>query len=96
MTALLQSMRKTISYPQLVEGNESIISCNGILDCKTVNHSVVGDNLYQSMLLPLLLPFDGDNSHSLIILDNCYIHHVECITLMIQEVGALLPGFQTH
>ncbi len=36
------------------------------------------------------MPFDGNNPHSVVILDNCSIHHVEGITEMMQEVGALV------
>ena len=37
-----------------------------------------------------LIPFDGHNPHSVVILDDCSIHHVEEIVHMIQEVGALV------
>ena len=86
-----------VTHRLLVRGQRisaiAFMSYNGILDCKTVNHSVNGDNFYyfvQSTLLPHLMPFDGNNPHSVVILDNCSIHHVEGITEMIEEVGALV------
>ncbi len=86
-----------VSHRLLIRGQRisaiAFMSMNGMLDCKTVNHSVNGDVFYdfvQSTLLPHLMPFDGKNPHSVVILDNCSIHHVEGITEMIQEVGALV------
>ena len=37
-----------------------------------------------------LMPFDGTNPHSVIIVDNCSIHHNEVALQMIQEVGAIV------
>ena len=34
--------------------------------------------------------FNGLNEHSIVVLDNCSIHHVDGIVEMIQEVGALV------
>ena len=36
------------------------------------------------------MPFDGANPHSIVILDNASVHHVDGIADMIQEVGALV------
>lgn len=36
------------------------------------------------------MPFNGQNSHSVVILDNASIHHVYPVVRMIQEVGALV------
>ena len=36
------------------------------------------------------MPFDGYNPHSIVIMDNCSIHHVPGIKEMIEETGALL------
>jgi len=51
---------------------------------------IISTLFLQSTLLPHLMPFDGNNPHSVVILDNCSIHHVEGITEMIEEVGALV------
>ena len=39
-------------------------------------------------LLLNLMPFNGENSHSVVIVDNCSIHHIDEIVPMIQDVGA--------
>ena len=71
----------------------AIMSTVGILDCKTVIGSVDGSifyNFVQTNLLPHLLPFNGSNPHSIVVMDNCSIHHVQGIAKMIQEVGAFV------
>lgn len=70
-----------------------MMSCAGILDCKVVNGAVNRDVFYefvQSNLLPHLMPFNGSNPHSVVVLDNAAIHHVNGIQSMIEEVGALV------
>ena len=41
-------------------------------------------------LLPLLMPFNGLNDHSVVVLDNASIHHVDSIENVINSVGALV------
>ena len=65
------------------------MSVKGILDCKVVKGTVDGDLFYdvlQSALLPDLMPFNGVNPHSIVILDNASIHHADGIVKMINEV----------
>ena len=62
------------------------ISMKGVLECTTVTNSVDGDTFYtfvHSRLLPLLMPFNGNNSHSVVIMDNASIHHVDDIMNLI-------------
>ena len=69
------------------------MSVNGILDCKVVNGSVDGQVFYdfvQSTLLPYHMPFDGKNPNSIVVMDNCSIHHIQETIKMINEVGALV------
>lgn len=69
------------------------ISVSGLLDVDVVKGTVDGDRFYdyvQKHLLPHLMPFNGVNPHSVVVLDNCSIHHVEGVTSMIEEVGALV------
>ena len=66
----------------------------GLLDCTAVTHTIDGVTFYdcvQSSLLPNLVPFDGYNNRSVVIMDNCSIHHIPGVVEMIQEVGALVP-----
>ena len=44
----------------------------------------------QSSLLPHLMLFDGYNRHSVVIMDNCSVHHVNGIQKMIEEMGAIV------
>ena len=70
-----------------------IISVEGLLDVCVVKGTVDGDAFYdftQKHLLPQLMLFNGVNPHSVVVLDDCSIHHVEEITTMIEDVGALV------
>ena len=52
-----------------------------------------GDVFYdfvQSSLLPHLMPYNGVNPNSVVIMDNCSIHHVHDVTRLINSVGALV------
>jgi replication-associated recombination protein RarA len=65
------------------------ISMEGILDYQTVKSSVDGDIFYDfvsSKLLPLLMPFDSKNHHSIVVMDNASIHHVDGICELITRL----------
>ena len=65
----------------------------GFNDYKAMSCTVDDDKFYvfiQASLLPHLMPFDGSNPHSIVILDNCSIHRVPRVVEMIQEVDALV------
>ena len=42
------------------------------------------------IILPNLMPFDGTNPHSIVVLDNASVHHVDGVADLIQGVGALV------
>ena len=97
--------RPLISEKLLVHGKRifaiAFMSVNGMLDCKTVTGSVDGAVFYdfvQTSLIHHLMPFDGHNPHSVVVLDNCSIHHVEeTIRIrMLQEVGAIVHFFPPY
>ncbi len=44
----------------------------------------------QTHLLPHLMPFNGSNPHSVVVMDNCAIHHVDSIVKSINDVGAIV------
>jgi len=46
--------------------------------------------IFPSHVLPHLMPFDGQNPHSVVVMEKCSIHHLEGIATMIQEVGCLM------
>ena len=69
------------------------MSTAGLLDVKTHAGTVDGEVFYgfvQTRLLPKLMPYNGTNPHSVVVLDNCAIHHVNAIVKSIEEVGALV------
>lgn len=71
----------------------TIMSCSGILDVQIEHNAVDGEtflSFIERNLLPILMPFDGINSNSIVILDNASIHHVDGVVDMISEVGALV------
>ena len=41
-----------------------------------------------------LMPFNGTNENGVVIMDNCSVHHVAHVTLMIAEVGAIVQQNQ--
>ena len=54
------------------------ISMAGRLDVKTLKGTSEGDTFYtfvHTHLQPQLMPYNGINSHSVVIMDNCSIHH---------------------
>ena len=77
----------------------AIISVNGLLDVKVVRGTTNGDTFYDFIkehLLLNLMPFNGENPHSVVIMDNCSIHHVDEIVPMIQDVGAIVHFLPPH
>ena len=89
--------RPAVAQKLLVRGHHlssiAIMSNTGLLDCLTVTGGVDGDEFYQfvhGQLLPHLKPFDGSNEHSIVVMDNATIHHVDGIVNMIEEVGAMV------
>ena len=68
---------KTISRGKHVS-TIAMMSMNGLFDVKIVHGSVNGEvynDFVEQFLVPHLLPYDGHNPHSVIILDNCSIHY---------------------
>ena len=60
---------------------------------KTVRGTCNGDTFYdfiQIHLIPHLMPFNGYNPHSVVVLDNCAIHHVDEVKTMLHDVGVLV------
>ena len=69
------------------------MTINGILDIHIERGTVTGDIFYEfvcKQLIPHLLPFNGYNSNSIIIMDNCSVHHVDSVSDVIQEMGSIV------
>ena len=68
------------------------MSVEGIVAVKIVHGGVDGDDFYHfvnHMLLPKLMPFDGSNQNSIIIMDNCSIHHVDEVQQVFADANVL-------
>ena len=67
-----------------------------VLHCRI--GTVDADTFYDftQRLLKLLLPFNGINPNSLVVLDNCAIHHVPELPELIRSVGALVKFLPTY
>ena len=86
-----------VSHKLLIRGQHfstiACISMEGILECEIVESTVNGDTFYDFVslkLLSLLMPFDGKNHHSVVVMDNASIHHVSGISELVSMAGALL------
>ena len=86
-----------VAHKLLIRGEHisviTFMSTAGVLDCIPVRGGVNAEKLYdvlQKSLLPHVIPFDGTSPHSVIILDNAAIHHVEEIERLLQGVGVLI------
>lgn len=65
----------------------------GILDYKFVIGTTNGSlflNFVEQNLLPHLMPFDGNNSNCIVVMDNASIHHSTEVASLVSSVGALL------
>ena len=70
-----------------------IMSHLGVEDVYLLERNVDGDmfeDFCRKCLIPILMPFNGTNTHSVVIMDNCSIHHTQRVTEMILSTGALL------
>lgn len=86
-----------VSQRLLIRGHHlsaiAIMSAFGMQDVGVYKEAVDANILYEffeKSLLPILMPFNGTNPHSIVIMDNCTIHHVTEIKHMIEDVGAMV------
>ena len=88
--------KQAIAEKVLVRGKRhSVISAmgmDGILDILITRQSVDGNLFYEFVeheLLHQLLPFDGINRNSVVILDNASIHNVPELESLTDSTGAI-------
>ena len=70
-----------------------VLTTNGIEDVYITDDSVNSDvfqHFFCKCVLPILIPFDGQNPRSIVIMDNASIQHVGRIQDIITGVGARL------
>ena len=87
---------RPITEKQLIRGKRysaiAAMCIDGIVDVHITTESVNGDifcDFIERYLQPQLLPFDGTNPKSVVILDNAAIHHAHPAIELIEETGAL-------
>ena len=69
------------------------MTLNGILAVDLKKGSVGGDVFFDfvgGFLIPNMVPFDGDSPNSIVILDNCSIHHVRPVIDLFRDAGILV------
>ena len=65
-----------------------VMSMQGILDVEIMEGTTNGEKFQAFIshtLLPLLNPFNGSNPDSIVIMDNCSIHHVDSVVDLIER-----------
>ena len=64
-----------------------------ILEVKVVKGTVTGEiflDFVKNLLLPHLMVFNGYNPNSVIILDNCSVHHISGVVKSLNQVGTIV------
>ena len=67
-----------------------IMSYHGMEDVYILEDTVDGDtfeDFCRKCLIPLLMPFNGINTHSVVVMDNCSVHHINRVTKMINSTN---------
>ena len=70
-----------------------VLTTSAIEDVYVTSDSVDGTKFEEFLfqcLLPIILPFNGINHHSVIVMDNASIHHLERVQDLITGIGARL------
>jgi transposase len=69
------------------------MTTRGIEDVYTTTGSVNGEKFIEyfcQCVLPIIMPFDGQNPRSIVVMDNASIHHLDKVHEIITGVGAKL------
>jgi len=69
------------------------ITISELLCYELHEENVDGDTFYlfiQRTLLPNLLPFNGHNRNSVVVMDNCSIHHIQPVKELAKQLGIVL------
>lgn len=70
------------------------MTIDGVMDCDITDGSVTADRFQEfvdNCLLPKLYPFNGSNPMSMVVMDNCAIHHVERhVVKSLEDLGVIL------
>ena len=77
------------------------MSQDGMIALELVSGAVNGDIFFDfvsSSLIPMMMPFNGINSRSVLIMDNCSVHHVNEVKSLLQQAGIItlyLPPYSS-
>ncbi len=66
---------------------------SGVLATELMTGSVGGDRFYdfvRGTLLPMMRPFNGVNSHSILIMNNCSFHHIVEVKDLLRSAGIVV------
>ena len=78
------------------------MSTSGIIATNMTSSTVSGDTFFDFLsgtLIPNMLPFDGLNERSVLVLDNCSVHHIEAVATLLQQAGIVtlfLPPYSPN
>ena len=82
---------------QLVRGKRTNaivgMSSSGIIASQIISTTVDGDAFFDFLrgnLVPMMQAFDGSSPNSILIMDNCSVHHVSTVKNLLQQAGILL------
>ena len=68
------------------------ITSSGLLTVELTKATVNGDNFFdfiRGTLIPHMRPFDGVSPHSILIMDNRSVHHVNEVREVLQQAGTM-------
>ena len=68
------------------------LSADGVIALELTKGTVDGSkfvDFIQGKLIPEMQPFDGENTRSILVLDNCSVHHVQEVSELLDEAGIL-------
>jgi len=69
------------------------LTTEGVVSTEIIKGTVDGNkftDFIQGKIIPEMMPFDGENSKSVVILDNCSIHHVLEVETSLKQAGILV------
>ena len=86
---------RPVDHRLLVRGTRysalPVMSITGLHDLYLAEGTMNGDrfkHFINTCLFPVLMPYNGVNPHSIVIMDNASIHHMDEVLLIIENVGA--------
>lgn len=77
----------------------SVMTIRGIEDFYLIEGNIKGDiflTFVQRCSLSIMLPFNGDNPRSVLVMDNAAIHHVEAVIDLLTAAGTLIQFLPSY